>query len=330
VAQEVLRAFRGAVAREVVGRPHHYEAERLREPHLHHVALDRLAEPHPCVVPLRHDVHEAIVDRDFDFDARMAGAKRGNHGVDDEGDGHARHRQPHATDDFPRLSRRLAQRDERKPQRRTRTLHEPPPRLRHRHAPGRAGQKHHAKLLLELSDRLADRGPGDTELARRAAETAQACHREECLKLRERSGAHEAKSARAGADCQAKLNRPSPRWRLVRRRQRAHVLRVGPVRAPKAREGGDAMSRKVWFITGAGRGMGVDFAKAALVAGHAVVASGRDADRTSRALGPSNDLLAVKLDVTRRADAEAAVRAGVDRLGRIDVLVNNAANFYAE
>src|ERR1700726_3563033 len=88
-------------------------------------------------------------------------------------------------------------------------------------------------------------------------------------------------------------------------------------------------SEKIWFITGAGRGMGVDFAKAALAAGHAVVASGRDSDRVSRALGQSNDLLAVKLDVTSRADAEAAVRAAVDRFGRIDVLVNNAASFHA-
>jgi NAD(P)-dependent dehydrogenase (short-subunit alcohol dehydrogenase family) len=75
--------------------------------------------------------------------------------------------------------------------------------------------------------------------------------------------------------------------------------------------------------------MGVDFAKAALAAGHAVVASGRDKDRVSQALGQSNDVLAVKLDVTSRADAEAAVRAAVDRFGRIDVLVNNAASFYA-
>jgi NAD(P)-dependent dehydrogenase (short-subunit alcohol dehydrogenase family) len=87
--------------------------------------------------------------------------------------------------------------------------------------------------------------------------------------------------------------------------------------------------RKIWFITGAGRGMGVDFAKAALAAGHAVVASGRDRDAVSRALGQSDDLLAVKLDVTKPGDAEAAVRAAVDRFGRIDVLVNNAASFYA-
>jgi NAD(P)-dependent dehydrogenase (short-subunit alcohol dehydrogenase family) len=75
--------------------------------------------------------------------------------------------------------------------------------------------------------------------------------------------------------------------------------------------------------------MGVEFAKAALAAGHSVAASGRDSDRVSKALGKSNDLLAVKLDVTSRADAEAAVRAAVGRFGRIDVLVNNAASFYA-
>jgi NAD(P)-dependent dehydrogenase (short-subunit alcohol dehydrogenase family) len=89
------------------------------------------------------------------------------------------------------------------------------------------------------------------------------------------------------------------------------------------------MSKQVWLITGAGRGMGVEFVRAALAAGHSVVASGRDRERVSKVLGTSSDLLAVTLDVTSAPDAKAAVRAAVDRFGRIDVLVNNAASFYA-
>ena len=88
--------------------------------------------------------------------------------------------------------------------------------------------------------------------------------------------------------------------------------------------------KKVWFITGAGRGMGVDFAKAALAAGNAVVATGRRPEAVEQALGGAqDDVLVVKLDVTSPADAQAAVQAAVERFGRIDVLVNNAGNFYA-
>ena len=87
--------------------------------------------------------------------------------------------------------------------------------------------------------------------------------------------------------------------------------------------------KSVWFVTGAGRGMGVDIVKAALAAGHAVVATGRNTDAVTSALGEADDLLVVKLDVTRPEDAKAAVAAAVNRFGRIDVLVNNAGNFYA-
>ena len=87
--------------------------------------------------------------------------------------------------------------------------------------------------------------------------------------------------------------------------------------------------KKVWLVTGAGRGMGVDIAKAALASGHAVVATGRNPDTVTAALGQDEDLLVVTLDVTDPADARAAVEAAVERFGRIDVLVNNAGNFYA-
>jgi NAD(P)-dependent dehydrogenase (short-subunit alcohol dehydrogenase family) len=87
--------------------------------------------------------------------------------------------------------------------------------------------------------------------------------------------------------------------------------------------------KKVWFVTGAGRGMGVDIARAALAAGHAVVATGRDPERVGDAVGAHDDLLTVPLDVTEPASARAAVDAAVERFGRVDVLVNNAGNFYA-
>jgi len=87
--------------------------------------------------------------------------------------------------------------------------------------------------------------------------------------------------------------------------------------------------KNIWFITGAGRGMGVDLAKAALAAGNAVVATGRNTDAVTKAVGEADDLLVVKLDITSPQDAEAAVKAAVDRFGGIDVLVNNAGNFYA-
>jgi NAD(P)-dependent dehydrogenase (short-subunit alcohol dehydrogenase family) len=91
----------------------------------------------------------------------------------------------------------------------------------------------------------------------------------------------------------------------------------------------DMADKKTWFITGAGRGMGVEFAKAALAAGHNVVATGRNPDAVAKAVGEADDLRVVKLDVTSTQDAEAAVQAAVERFGGIDVLVNNAASFEA-
>jgi NAD(P)-dependent dehydrogenase (short-subunit alcohol dehydrogenase family) len=87
--------------------------------------------------------------------------------------------------------------------------------------------------------------------------------------------------------------------------------------------------KKVWLITGAGRGLGVDIAKAALAAGHAVVATGRNAAKVANAVGDHENLLPFKLDVTQPQDAPAAVEAAVAQFGRLDILVNNAGNFFA-
>jgi NAD(P)-dependent dehydrogenase (short-subunit alcohol dehydrogenase family) len=91
----------------------------------------------------------------------------------------------------------------------------------------------------------------------------------------------------------------------------------------------DRSGQDVWLVTGAGRGLGVDIARAALAAGHAVVATARDADNVTRALGEHDDLLALALDVTDLGAAGAAVTTAVERFGRLDVLVNNAGSFHA-
>ena len=87
--------------------------------------------------------------------------------------------------------------------------------------------------------------------------------------------------------------------------------------------------KTVWVITGAGRGLGLDITRAALAAGHAVVATGRDPEKVTAAIGDHEDLLVTTLDVTRPEDAQAAVEAAIGKFGRVDVLVNNAGDFHA-
>lgn len=89
------------------------------------------------------------------------------------------------------------------------------------------------------------------------------------------------------------------------------------------------VSQNVWLITGASRGLGTDIAKAAPAAGHSVVATGRNPERVRTAIGAHENLLTVALDITDPAAAENAAAAAVERFGRVDVLVNNAGNFYA-
>jgi NAD(P)-dependent dehydrogenase (short-subunit alcohol dehydrogenase family) len=82
--------------------------------------------------------------------------------------------------------------------------------------------------------------------------------------------------------------------------------------------------RKVWFVTGASRGMGASFVQAVLAAGHAVVGTARRPDDVIASVGEHEALLAVRLDVTSVDEATSAVDAAVERFGRIDVVVNSA------
>ena len=87
---------------------------------------------------------------------------------------------------------------------------------------------------------------------------------------------------------------------------------------------------KVWLITGASSGIGLEITKAALAAGNKVIATGRNADKVAKALGgTSANLLVVQMDVTNPEEINTALAAAIEKFGTVDVLVNNAGSFYA-
>jgi len=89
-------------------------------------------------------------------------------------------------------------------------------------------------------------------------------------------------------------------------------------------------NNEVWFITGASSGIGLEISKAAIVSGYNVVATCRNVDKLTKSIGAaSNNLLVLKMDVTNSKEIEEAVKSAVDKFATIDVLVNNAGNFYA-
>jgi NAD(P)-dependent dehydrogenase (short-subunit alcohol dehydrogenase family) len=81
---------------------------------------------------------------------------------------------------------------------------------------------------------------------------------------------------------------------------------------------------RTWFITGASRGFGALIAARALAAGDAVIATARDPQTIPADIRSHGNALAQSLDVGSDTQAREAVRAGVERFGRVDVLLNNA------
>ncbi|HCT32338.1 SDR family oxidoreductase [Sulfitobacter pontiacus] len=85
------------------------------------------------------------------------------------------------------------------------------------------------------------------------------------------------------------------------------------------------MTDKVWFITGAAKGLGYFIARDALRAGDKVVATSRTVDGLAERLSaPKGSLIVLPLDVTESNAVSAAHHAAIETFGRIDVLVNNA------
>jgi NAD(P)-dependent dehydrogenase (short-subunit alcohol dehydrogenase family) len=85
------------------------------------------------------------------------------------------------------------------------------------------------------------------------------------------------------------------------------------------------MAARTWFITGASRGFGREWAIAAMERGDSVAATARDTSSLNDLAERFGDkLLALKLDVTDRGGAFDAVGRAHKRFGRLDIIVNNA------
>lgn len=84
--------------------------------------------------------------------------------------------------------------------------------------------------------------------------------------------------------------------------------------------------KRIWFVTGTTRGMGVEIVKAAILKGDSVIATGRSLSKLPELYSklPSDQIELVELDIRHEQQVKRAVEIGLKRFGHIDVLVNNA------
>lgn len=84
-------------------------------------------------------------------------------------------------------------------------------------------------------------------------------------------------------------------------------------------------NQKVWFITGASKGMGLEVAKHVLANGDKVIATSRSLKKQIESIGEaSRNLLPLKVDITQEEEVRLAIEKGIETFGQIDVVLNNA------
>ncbi|MBE9599390.1 SDR family oxidoreductase [Pedobacter sp. MC2016-24] len=81
---------------------------------------------------------------------------------------------------------------------------------------------------------------------------------------------------------------------------------------------------KVWFVTGASKGLGADLVQRLIGEGYLVAATSRNKLALINLIGEQENFLPLMMDVTSNADVKNAVQQAITRFGRIDVVVNNA------
>lgn len=83
-------------------------------------------------------------------------------------------------------------------------------------------------------------------------------------------------------------------------------------------------TKKVWFVTGASKGLGLTLVKELLAQGYQVTATSRTQKSLEETIGKHNDFLPLEMDITNNEDVVRAIKATILKFGRIDVVVNNA------
>ncbi|MCG2615943.1 SDR family NAD(P)-dependent oxidoreductase [Terrimonas sp. NA20] len=81
---------------------------------------------------------------------------------------------------------------------------------------------------------------------------------------------------------------------------------------------------KVWFVTGASKGLGLSLVKALIKEGYQVAATTRDLDAITKAVGASSSFLPLQMNLLDEQSVETSIAKAIRFFGRIDVVVNNA------